>query len=95
MFYLFRSCCDSSIAQVKARETITEVLNTNTDFGLSEVAVRVNSISSGLAEQDMAAMFGECRSAPGTIVVPKVDNVDEARWVGDDMNLYDLILQFK
>ena len=45
------------------------------------MAVRINSISSGLAEDDLSAMFEGCENSPGTMVVPKVDNVDEAKWV--------------
>ena len=45
------------------------------------MAVRINSISSGLAEDDLSAMFERCDNSPGTVVVPKVDNVDEAKWV--------------
>ena len=57
------------------------MLNSRADFGPSEVAVRINSISSGLAEDDLSAMFERCDNSPGTVVVPKVDNVDEAKWV--------------
>jgi len=57
-----------------------KVLGRGTDFGVSDVAVRVNSISSGLAEEDLSCILS-APALPSSLVVPKVDTVDEAKWV--------------
>lgn len=59
---------------------IANTLCSRPDFGSSEVAVRINSISSGLAEKDLD-VFLNIDSPPKTLIVPKLDNVVEAKWV--------------
>lgn len=43
--------------------------------------MRINSISSGLAGEDLSAVM-QSRYPPTTLVVPKVDTLDESAWVG-------------
>lgn len=50
-------------------------------FGRSEVCARINSISSGLAEDDLKAIL-TAKVLPHTVVVPKVDSLEDIRWVG-------------
>lgn len=52
------------------------------DFGGSEAAVRINPVSSGLAEDDLAAVLSAKR-LPDALVVPKVESQDEVHWVLD------------
>jgi hypothetical protein len=52
------------------------------DFGGSEAAVRINPVSSGLAEEDLAAVLSAKR-LPDALVVPKVESLDEVQWILD------------
>ncbi|EDO47490.1 predicted protein [Nematostella vectensis] len=76
--------CEDAVAinrKEEARRTISELLAV-LSFGRSEVCVRVNSVSSGLAEDDLNAVFN-AKTLPQTIVVPKMDSVAELKWVND------------
>jgi len=63
----------------EARANIVSAL-TNLDFSnVPDVAVRINSVSSGLAEADLLALsIGE--KLPMTLMLPKVDTSEEACW---------------
>ncbi|EFN58595.1 hypothetical protein CHLNCDRAFT_29893 [Chlorella variabilis] len=62
-----------------ARDVAVKAL-AQVSFGRSERAVRVNSIQSGLCEDDLRAVLtGE--ALPDALVVPKVDTVDHVRWL--------------
>ena len=50
------------------------------NFGAREVCVRINSIETGLAEDDLAAAV-TASVLPHSIVVPKVDTVEHLDWV--------------
>lgn len=50
------------------------------DFGHSEVCVRINSVTSGFAEDDLSAIFNS-KVLPNSIVVPKVDTLEDIKWV--------------
>lgn len=52
------------------------------DFGASEAAVRINPVSSGLAEEDLKVVLSAKR-LPDALVVPKVESQDEVHWVLD------------
>lgn len=52
------------------------------DFGASEAAVRINPVSSGLAEEDLKVVLSAKR-LPDALVVPKVESEDEVHWVLD------------
>ena len=79
-FGFYEMSCQSIRFQDQARSTIVDVLESRTSFQPSELAVRINSVSSGLADQDLSALFS-CKEPPKTLVVPKVDNVEEVDWV--------------
>ena len=53
---------------------------------MSEVAVRVNAVSSGMAGDDILSVM-KCSNPPSAMVVPKVDTVDEVDWVSDQLCL--------
>ena len=60
-----------------ARLTIAEALQT-LQFGQSERLVRINSLQSGLAEDDLA---GVLPAHPDGIVLPKVESADQLQWI--------------
>lgn len=76
-------CEDGVAANMKemARETIALMLD-DLDFGASEAAVRINPVSSGLAEEDLKVVLSAKR-LPDALVVPKVESEDEVHWVLD------------
>ena len=51
------------------------------DFGHTECVVRVNAVSSGLMEEDLRVIF-QAENLPQTIMVPKVNSVQEIASVG-------------
>lgn len=61
----------------EARQTVAQALQT-LDFGRSERLVRINAVSSGLAEDDLAAVLP---ARPDGIVTPKVDSAQSLQWV--------------
>lgn len=50
------------------------------DFGHAEKCVRINSVSSGLAEEDLEVLL-QSKTLPSSMMLPKVENVEEIRWV--------------
>lgn len=60
-----------------ARENICSALKT-VHFGRSERLVRINSLGSGLAEEDLYAVLN---ARPDGIVIPKIEGADEVKWV--------------
>jgi citrate lyase beta subunit len=60
-----------------ARATIVEALGA-LNFGNSERLARINPVGSGLEEDDLKAVLP---SRPDGIVVPKVEQADQVRWV--------------
>ena len=65
--------------QDDARTTITNLLG-RLDFGSSEVCVRINSIDTGLAEEDIRVILTG-NQLPHCLVVPKVETVEHIDWV--------------
>ena len=59
--------------------TITKMLD-ELQFGRTEPIVRVNSVDSGLAEDDIKAVM-EAESLPPTWMIPKVDDPMHIQWV--------------
>lgn len=81
--------CEDGVAYSKkdeARQMICQTLP-NLDFGRSEYAVRINSIDSGLAEKDLAAILTAQR-LPETVMVPKVETVNHINWIGEKFSHY-------
>jgi citrate lyase beta subunit len=63
--------------KAEARATIVEALG-SLNFGDSERLARINPVGSGLEEDDLLAVLP---SRPDGIVVPKVEQADQVRWV--------------
>ena len=59
--------------------TVTKMLD-ELQFGRTEPIVRVNSVDSGLAEDDIKAVM-EAKSLPPTWMIPKVDDPVHIQWV--------------
>ena len=76
--------CEDGVAFNKkhdARTNIRRILDNDdeVDFGRSECSVRVNSVSSGLTEDDIKHILSGCRNLPRTLYLPKVDEPAELR----------------
>ncbi|XP_041352207.1 citramalyl-CoA lyase, mitochondrial-like [Gigantopelta aegis] len=70
--------CEDGVALTKkaeARENIRKILD-ELDFGTTDCAVRVNSMDSGLTEEDLQVIF-QADKLPQTVLLPKVDTVDD------------------
>ncbi|XP_026524720.1 citramalyl-CoA lyase, mitochondrial isoform X3 [Notechis scutatus] len=73
--------CEDGVAlnrKAEARIKTVEALE-NFDFGQTEKCVRINSVSSGLAEEDMKVIL-KSKILPTSLMLPKVDNVEEIKW---------------
>lgn len=71
--------------KAEARSTIAEALR-SLDFGHSERLVRINPVSSGLEEEDLAAVLP---ARPDGIVIPKVQGAEGVRWVDDQVAAFE------
>lgn len=71
--------CVLCVLQTDARETIPRML-AELDLGRTEKCVRVNSVSSGLAEADLQVIL-QAEVLPPAIMLPKVEDTEEVRWV--------------
>lgn len=81
--------CEDGVAvnmKSEARLTISEI-NDTFDFGRSEYAVRINSIDSGLAEEDLRAILCGKR-LPDTLMFPKVEDINHVSWINDKLTSY-------
>lgn len=52
------------------------------DLGPTEKCVRINSVSSGLAEEDLEVLL-QSRVLPSSLMLPKVEGPEEIRWVSN------------
>nr|XP_015821475.2 citramalyl-CoA lyase, mitochondrial [Nothobranchius furzeri] len=76
--------CEDGVAFTKkteARETIARML-AELDLGRTEKCVRVNSVSSGLAQDDLQVIL-QGKVLPPAIMLPKVEETDEVKWFVD------------
>ncbi|KAG8180903.1 hypothetical protein JTE90_020134 [Oedothorax gibbosus] len=74
--------CEDGVAvnkKAEAREMIKEVAD-SFDFGKKEFAVRINSIDSNLAEEDLRAVLSS-KNVPETLMIPKVEDSDQVLWI--------------
>ena len=69
-----------NVLQVAARQNISKMLDTLSTPEIGDLAVRVNSVGSGLAEDDIKTVMSADR-LPDTLVLPKVDSVGHVQWV--------------
>ncbi|CAN0343606.1 unnamed protein product [Lampetra planeri] len=76
--------CEDGVAQNRkdvARDTVVRMLS-ELSLGRTEPSVRVNAVASGLADDDLRALLGG-PVLPPTILLPKVDSVDDIRWFAE------------
>jgi len=66
----------------EARQTIAQALQ-DFDFGRSERLVRINSVGTGLENEDLHTVL---KLKPDGIVVPKVESADQVRWASDQID---------
>lgn len=71
--------------KAQARLTISSALKT-LDFGHSERLVRINAVGTGLETEDLASVL---RDKPDGIVIPKVQDADQIRWVSQEIENYE------
>lgn len=69
----------------EARANIFNALSTLDFSNTADVAVRINSVSSGLAEADLLAL-SEAENLPMTLMLPKVDSCEEVLWFATTLN---------
>jgi len=72
--------------KVEARAVIAKAMK-ELDFGDSERCIRINSIGSGFEKDDLASAL---ESKPDAIVVPKIETVEQVKWVSDQIESYEL-----
>lgn len=69
------------VFQNEARALVRKIFDDNDiDFGRSERTVRVNATVSGLCEEDLKSVLS-AKQLPTTIHLPKVDNLDDVKYV--------------
>ncbi|XP_009286755.1 PREDICTED: citrate lyase subunit beta-like protein, mitochondrial [Aptenodytes forsteri] len=76
--------CEDGVALNRKREARLTVVKTleEFDFGCAEKCVRINSVSSGLAGEDLEVLL-QSKTLPSSMMLPKVENVEEIRWFSD------------
>uniref|UniRef100_A0A4W2GYH8 Citramalyl-CoA lyase n=1 Tax=Bos indicus x Bos taurus TaxID=30522 RepID=A0A4W2GYH8_BOBOX len=73
--------CEDGVAVNKKDEARLRIVKTLEDFDLgpTEKCVRINSVSSGLAEEDLEAIL-QSRVLPSSLMLPKVEGPEEIQW---------------
>lgn len=87
--------CEDGVAinkKSEARHLISEI-DDSYDFGRSEYAVRINSIDSGFAEEDLRTILSGKR-LPDTLMFPKVEDVNHVEWIRSKLNSYLKVAQY-
>ncbi|XP_015219017.1 citramalyl-CoA lyase, mitochondrial isoform X2 [Lepisosteus oculatus] len=76
--------CEDGVAlnrKAEARMTIPKMLE-ELNLGRTEKCVRVNSVSSGLAEVDLEVIL-QSKVLPPSLMLPKVEKTEEVKWFVD------------
>uniref|UniRef100_A0A8C9F136 Citrate lyase beta like n=1 Tax=Pavo cristatus TaxID=9049 RepID=A0A8C9F136_PAVCR len=70
--------CEDGVALNRKREARLTVVKTLEEFdiGHAEKCVRINSVSSGLAEEDLEVLL-QSKTLPSSLMLPKVEHVEE------------------
>uniref|UniRef100_A0A8C3LDS6 Citrate lyase beta like n=2 Tax=Phasianinae TaxID=9072 RepID=A0A8C3LDS6_CHRPC len=73
--------CEDGVALNRKREARLTVVKTLEEFdiGHAEKCVRINSVSSGLAEEDLEVLL-QSKTLPSSLMLPKVESVEEVKW---------------
>lgn len=76
--------CEDGVAMSMKSEArnLISTIDENFDFGRSEYAVRINSIDSDLADEDLRSVLASKR-LPDTIMIPKVEDVNHVVWIDE------------
>ncbi|XP_074048066.1 citramalyl-CoA lyase, mitochondrial isoform X1 [Macrotis lagotis] len=76
--------CEDGVAMNKKEEARLRIVKTLEEFDLgpTERCVRINAVSSGLAEKDLEALL-QSQVLPSSLMLPKVENPEEIRWFSD------------
>ncbi|MEE6470822.1 hypothetical protein FKM82_009075, partial [Ascaphus truei] len=72
---------DGGAVNVEARLTILKALEEH-DLGNTEKCVRINSVSSNLAEEDLEVIL-QSKVLPSCVMLPKVETSEEVQWFTD------------
>ncbi|XP_076786654.1 citramalyl-CoA lyase, mitochondrial isoform X3 [Arvicanthis niloticus] len=81
--------CEDGVAENKKNEARLRIAKTLEDFdlGTTEKCVRINSVSSGLAEADLETLL-QARVLPSSLMLPKVESPEEIQWFSDKFSLH-------
>ncbi|XP_006851595.1 PREDICTED: citrate lyase subunit beta-like protein, mitochondrial [Chrysochloris asiatica] len=81
--------CEDGVAVNKKNEARLRIVRTLEDFDLgpAEKCVRINSVSSGLAEEDLKTIL-QSRVLPSSLMLPKVENPEEIQWFSDKFSFH-------
>ncbi|XP_078230300.1 citramalyl-CoA lyase, mitochondrial isoform X2 [Callithrix jacchus] len=81
--------CEDGVAANKKNEARLRIVKTLEDFdlGSTEKCVRVNSVSSGLAEEDLETLL-QSRVLPSSLMLPKVESPEEIQWFADKFSFH-------
>ncbi|KAM7321142.1 hypothetical protein ACRRTK_019234 [Alexandromys fortis] len=73
----------------KSDEARLRIVRTLEDFDLgpTEKCVRINSVSSGLAEADLETIL-QARVLPSSVMLPKVEGPEEIQWFSDKFSFH-------
>lgn len=79
--------CEDGVAlskKAQAREEINALLSSGFGNGKSEISVRLNSIESGMFEDDLKGIFSS-KCLPTAIVLPKLNSTEESKFFADSL----------
>lgn len=76
--------CEDGVAlnrKAEARKTVAKYLD-EIKFGRTEPVLRINSIASGFAEEDLKVVL-QAKNLPPTIALPKVEDASHVEWIAE------------
>nr|XP_040137611.1 citramalyl-CoA lyase, mitochondrial isoform X4 [Ictidomys tridecemlineatus] len=81
--------CEDGVAANKKNEARLRIVETleGFDLGPTEKCVRINSVSSGLAEEDLETLL-QSRVLPSSLMLPKVESPEEIQWFSDKFSFH-------
>nr|XP_045001738.1 citramalyl-CoA lyase, mitochondrial isoform X2 [Jaculus jaculus] len=81
--------CEDGVAANQKNEARVRIVKTLEDFDLgpTEKCVRVNSVSSGLAEADLETIL-QSRVLPSSLMLPKVERPEDIQWFSDRFSFH-------
>ena len=64
---------------MECRQNISDIFST-LDFGQSESAIRINSVDTSFADDDLNSVLSS-DILPNALMLPKIENADQVKWV--------------